>query len=39
MSTTTLADQVAKDAAVHKAIEDALKNLEEHHGQEGFRHL
>jgi len=36
---STTANQVAKDAAINQAIEGALKNLEEHAGQEGFRHL
>lgn len=39
MSTSTAAEQLAKDAEIHQAIEAVLKNLEEHAGQEGFRHL
>ena len=39
MKTNKIGDQVAKDAQLHKAIEGALKDLENHAGQEGYRHL
>jgi uncharacterized protein with PhoU and TrkA domain len=35
----TAAAQVARDAAIHQAIEGALRELEEHAGEEGYRHL
>ena len=38
MNPSTPAEKVDKNVAVHQAIEDALKYLEEHDGQEGFRH-
>ena len=41
MSTSTLDKaraELAKDAEIHQTVEAALKNLEEHAGQEGFRH-
>ena len=28
-----------KDAEIHRAVEGVLRQLEEHAGQEGFRHL
>jgi hypothetical protein len=34
----TAAAQVAKDTEIHKAIECALTDLEQHVGQEGYRH-
>jgi hypothetical protein len=39
MSTSTAVDRLSKDAEIHQAIEAALKNLEAHAGQEGFRQL
>src|SRR4051794_31997250 len=42
MNTTTLQKaqgEIARDKQIHQAIESALKNLEDHAGQEGFRHL
>ena len=32
-------DQTTRDADIHRAVEGALRELEEHAGQEGFRHL
>jgi hypothetical protein len=35
----TVAAQVAREKEVHNAVEGALKDLDEHVGQEGYRHL
>jgi hypothetical protein len=39
MKANKLADEVAKDAEIHQAIERVLKELEDRSGQEGFRHV
>lgn len=39
MKTSKIDDQVAKNAHLHQALEAALRDLENHAGQEGYRHL